>query len=128
METDMLQRFKFYNLVQGENERAKGFILKVKLQAESCAFSVFKDTAIRDKLAMGVFDKNTQQKLLEEEDLTLAKTEKIIVNREVAGVRTRLLSDGRLSVIANVESRDRRVYSSAFSPHGKAPYRYATIS
>lgn len=57
-DTDMFQRYKFYNMVQGDSETAEDFILKVKLQAESCEFgAAFKETAIRDKLVMGVLDK-----------------------------------------------------------------------
>lgn len=103
-------------MVQGESETAEDFILKVKLQAESCEFGLFKETVIRDKLVMGVLDKQVQQRLIEEEDLTLAIAEKIIVNREVAGARTRLMNGrmngNRLLVVAKVDNSKRTVYSS----------------
>lgn len=112
VDTDMFQRYKFYNMVQGESEAAEDFILKVKLQAESCEFGAFKETAIRDRLVMGVLDKQVQQRLLEEEDLTLAKVEKIIVNRECAGVRTRMMNSNNFTVVAKVGDSRREVYRS----------------
>ncbi|XP_062543125.1 uncharacterized protein LOC134210829 [Armigeres subalbatus] len=114
-DTDMFQRYKFYNMVQGESETAEDFILKVKLQAESCEFGAFKETAIRDKLVMGVLDKQIQQRLIEEEDLTLAKVEKLIVTRESAGVRTRMMNDNNLTIVAKLEDSKRKVYSSGRS-------------
>lgn len=111
-ETDMFQRYKFYNMAQSESEAAEDFILKVKLQAESCEFGAFKETAIRDKLVMGVFDKQIQQRLIEEEDLTLSKAEKLIINRESAGVRSRMMNSNNLTVVAKVEDNKRTVYSS----------------
>ncbi|XP_055614216.1 uncharacterized protein LOC129760581 [Uranotaenia lowii] len=112
VETDMFQRYKFYIMAQEESQKAEDFILNVKLQAESCAFGDFKDTAIRDKLVMGVYDKDVQQKLLELEDLTLARVEKIIVNTESAGIRAREINDRRLTVVANVDTKERNVFNS----------------
>ncbi|XP_065089404.1 uncharacterized protein LOC135710683 [Ochlerotatus camptorhynchus] len=85
--SDMIQRFKFYQRVQGPTESAEDFILGVKLQAEMCEFGDFKDIAIRDKLVCGINDPDVQQRLFDEENLTLSKTEKIIINREIAGAR-----------------------------------------
>ncbi|XP_058816781.1 uncharacterized protein LOC131680076 [Topomyia yanbarensis] len=91
-ESDLIQRYKFYQRVQGPSESAEDFILAVKLQAEMCHFGEFKDMAIRDKLVCGISDKDLQQRLFDEEDLTLAKAEKLIVNRELAGARAKLIS------------------------------------
>ncbi|EAT45690.1 AAEL003068-PA [Aedes aegypti] len=102
-------------MIQSESEAAEDFILRVKLQAESCEFGAFKETAIRDKLVMGVQDKQIQQRLIEEEDLTLAKAEKLIVNRESAGVRTRMMNGNNLTVVAKIDDNKRKVYSSSRS-------------
>lgn len=102
-------------MIQSESEAAEDFILRVKLQAESCEFGAFKETAIRDKLVMGVQDKQIQQRLIEEEDLTLAKAEKLIVNRESAGVRTRMMNGNNLTVVAKIDDNKRKIYSSSRS-------------
>ncbi|XP_055545325.1 uncharacterized protein LOC129730199 [Wyeomyia smithii] len=103
-ESDLIQRFKFYNRVQGEDESAENFVLAVKLQAEFCEFGEFKDTAIRDKFLMGVFNKDLQQKMLSEENLTLASAERMLVNWELAGSRARMIS-GRTEQVASVKNR-----------------------
>ncbi|XP_062557586.1 uncharacterized protein LOC134222457 [Armigeres subalbatus] len=100
-ESDMIQRYKFYQRMQGSTESAEDFILAVKLQAEMCEFGEFKDIAIRDKFVCGIRDPDVQQRLFDEEGLTLAKAEKIIINRELAGVNRKLVSreSGRVSVL-----------------------------
>ncbi|XP_055531307.1 uncharacterized protein LOC129722094 [Wyeomyia smithii] len=103
-ESDLIQRFKFYNRVQGADETAENFVLAVKLQAEFCEFGEFKDTAIRDKLLMGVYDKGLQQKMLGEENLTLATAERMIINWELAGSRAKMIG-GKNEQIASVKHR-----------------------
>ncbi|XP_058814853.1 uncharacterized protein LOC131678636 [Topomyia yanbarensis] len=73
-----------------------------------CHFGEFKDMAIRDKLVCGISDKDLQQRLFDEEDLTLAKAEKLIVNRELAGARAKLISgdSNRVSVLNRLGRRD----------------------
>ncbi|XP_062704094.1 uncharacterized protein K02A2.6-like [Aedes albopictus] len=106
-ESDMIQRYKFYQRVQGSTESAEDFILAVKLQAEMCEFGEFKDIAIRDKLVCGIRDPDVQQRLFDEEGLTLAKAEKIIINRELAGANRKLVSreSGRVSVLNRLGKR-----------------------
>ncbi|XP_058448914.1 uncharacterized protein LOC131428872 [Malaya genurostris] len=111
-ESDLIQRYKFYQRVQGPNE-SEDFILAVKLQAEMCDFGEFKDMAIRDKLVCGISNKDLQQRLFDEEDLTLAKAENFIVNRKLAGARAKLISGDstRVSVLNRLGKRDSRVVS-----------------
>lgn len=103
-ESDLVQRIKFYARVQKPNERAVDFILAVKQLAEYCQFGSFKETAIRDKLLCGILSKQLQERLLDEDDLTLAKTERIIINREQATERATLIHDepGRISAIDRI--------------------------
>ncbi|XP_058452059.1 uncharacterized protein LOC131430847 [Malaya genurostris] len=98
IEPDMMQRYRFYNRFQGSDESAENFILAIKLQAEHCDFKEFKDTAIRDRLIMGVFDKDLQRSLLLEEDLALTTVERKIVNSELAGKRARLINANKIDV------------------------------
>ncbi|XP_058816637.1 uncharacterized protein LOC131679904 [Topomyia yanbarensis] len=105
VDSDLIQRYKFYNRVQGPNEKAEDFVLAVKLQAEFCAFGEFRETAIRDKLVMGVFDKSLQEKLLNEENPSLATVERFIVNWELAGSRARMIGDRQGGQVASVKQR-----------------------
>lgn len=90
-ESDLIQRFKFNNRMQQPDESLEDFVLSVKLQAEFCTFGSFKDLAIRDRLVAGVREVALQQRLLNEENLSLQIAEKIITTWEMAGVNARTL-------------------------------------
>ncbi|XP_065075864.1 uncharacterized protein LOC135699510 [Ochlerotatus camptorhynchus] len=81
----LIQRYKFHNRVQLPNEAVQDFIDAVKLQADLCSFGNFKQTAIVDRIVIGIRDKVLQRRLLCEEELTLASTEKIIATWELTG-------------------------------------------
>lgn len=91
-ESDLIQRLKFNNRVQQPDETAEDFVLSVKLQAEYCSFDNFKSFAIRDRIVAGVRDRALQQKLLNEEKLTLEMAEKIITTWEMAGANAKTLN------------------------------------
>lgn len=90
-ESDLIQRFKFNNRVQQPDESVEDFVLSVKLQAEFCSFGSFKDLAIRDRIVAGVRDAALQQRLLNEENLTLAVAEKLVTTWEMAGANAKTL-------------------------------------
>lgn len=83
-ESDLVQRLKFNVRVQQPDESLEDFVLSVKLQAEFCNFENFKQMAIRDRIVAGVRDKSLQQRLLNEEKLTLETAEKLIATWEIA--------------------------------------------
>lgn len=84
-ECGLIQRYKFHNRVQQPNETVQEFIDAVKLQAELCCFGNFKLIAIVDRIVIGIRDKILQRRLLCEDELTLAITEKIISTWELMG-------------------------------------------
>lgn len=83
-ESDLVQRLKFNVRVQQPDESLEDFVLSVKLQAEFCNFENFKQMAIRDRIVAGIRDKALQQRLLNEEKLTLETAEKLIATWEIA--------------------------------------------
>ncbi|XP_029711471.1 uncharacterized protein LOC115256694 [Aedes albopictus] len=83
-ESDLVQRLKFNLRVQQPDESLEDFVLSVKLQAEFCNFENFKKMAIRDRIVAGIRDKSLQQRLLNEEKLTLETAEKLIATWEIA--------------------------------------------
>lgn len=103
----MIHSYKFWTRRQGQFEKAVDFVLDVKNLAELCEFGEFKDRAIRDVLVIGIYDRNLQKRLFDEEDLSVAKVEKMIVNQEIASDRTQFLrkDDG---VIARLGRRPNR--------------------
>lgn len=92
-ESDIIQRLKFNRRIQQPNETLEDFVLAVKLQAEFCSFGSYKEIAIRDRIMAGLLDKNLQQRLLNEEHLTLECAEKMITTWEMAGASARSLDN-----------------------------------
>ncbi|XP_062709347.1 uncharacterized protein K02A2.6-like [Aedes albopictus] len=106
VDPDMMQRFYFYNRFQKPDEFAESFILSVKLQAELCNFQQFKETAIRDRLIMGLHDRELQKSLLMSETLTLDAIEKKLLSSEVANRQTKAMnSEPRRDEVHSVKSR-----------------------
>ncbi|XP_062710558.1 uncharacterized protein K02A2.6-like isoform X1 [Aedes albopictus] len=108
IDSDVIHSFKFWTRRQGQHEKAVDFVLDVKNLAEQCNFGDFKERAIRDVLVIGTYDRQLQNRLFDEEDLTASKAEKIIVNKEIASDRTNSLQrdeGSRLGVIARLGRR-----------------------
>ncbi|XP_062698512.1 uncharacterized protein LOC109427057 [Aedes albopictus] len=103
VESDIVMRFKFRCRVQGPSESNENFLLDVKLLAETCDFGEFRDSAIRDQLVYGVYDKNLQQRLLDEENLTLKVAERILKTKEVAANSSQAIN--RTSEVHSVKER-----------------------
>ncbi|XP_055596387.1 uncharacterized protein LOC129746630 [Uranotaenia lowii] len=89
---------RFINRKQGPNESNENFILAVKLLAEACEFDGYRDRAIRNKLVMGVQDKDLRKRLLNEENLTLKTTERMLKNSE------RSFDNERFMEVENINS------------------------
>lgn len=87
----MIHSYKFWTRRQGQFEKSVEFVLDVKNLAEQCEFGEFKDRAIRDVLVIGIFDRTMQKRLFDEDDLTAAKAEKMIVNQELSSDRTQFV-------------------------------------
>ncbi|XP_058814399.1 uncharacterized protein LOC131678341 [Topomyia yanbarensis] len=94
VESDIIQRFKFNNRKQHPDESAEDFVLAIKLQAEFCNFKNFKHEAIRERIVAGLRDEALQQRLLNEQNLTLESAEKLIATWEMAGANARSLGIG----------------------------------
>lgn len=107
-DSDVIHTFKFWTRRQGPNEKSEDFVLAIKQLAELCDFGAFKERAIRDALVIGVYDRQLQKRLFDEEDLTSERVVKLIVNQELSSDRTRLMDredDRRGSVIARLGRR-----------------------
>ncbi|XP_062714970.1 uncharacterized protein LOC134291352 isoform X2 [Aedes albopictus] len=104
----VVHSYKFWTKRQGRNESLEDFVITVKNLAERCDFGEFKDRAIRDMLVIGVNDTQLQKRLCDEEDLSAAKAERLILNSEISASRTKQLNhddDRRVSVVARLGNR-----------------------
>ncbi|XP_071057334.1 uncharacterized protein [Onthophagus taurus] len=77
----VVETFKFNNLQQKEEQTIDAYITELRTQAALCEFKcendkcrqTYEDRMIRDKLVTSIFDKNVQQRLLGESDISLEK-------------------------------------------------------
>lgn len=107
-DSEVIHSYKFWTRKQGQYEKSIDFVLEVKHLAEDCDFGEFKDRAIRDVLVIGVYDRQLQKRLFDEDDLTAAKAEKIIVNQEWVAEGTNYIKkddDRRAGVVARLGRR-----------------------
>ncbi|XP_062708630.1 uncharacterized protein LOC134288288 [Aedes albopictus] len=122
-DSDVIHTYKFWTRRQGQYEKSEDFVLAIKQMAELCGFGDFKERAIRDALVLGIYDRNLQRRLFDEDDLTAAKAEKLIVNQELSSNSTRFVNrddENRGSVVARL---GRKVERNSSRPHFRSRSR-----
>ena len=67
----IFERAKFHSKVQTAGESVEAFIRQLYELADNCDFGALKDEQIRDRLVIGICDKQLSQKLQMQSDLTL---------------------------------------------------------
>lgn len=72
-QNEVINTFNFNNRNQEEGESFDNFYSNIKKLVKNCNFKDFEDRMLRDRIVMGIKDRNLQQKLLEISDLTLDK-------------------------------------------------------
>lgn len=115
VEPDVIQRAQFNSRIRQSGETLEDFVLALKLQAEFCGFGDFKNMAIRDRIVAGVNDKALQQRLLNEEKLTLESAEKIITTWQIAETNAKALGNRESSwnQIASLKMADSNTVGTA---------------
>ena len=79
----IIQRNVIFNLrSQQENEPVEAFITDLFNLAEHCNFGSLREELIRDRIVVGIRDKNLSEKLQLESDLTLEKAVNLVRQRE----------------------------------------------
>ncbi|XP_062711786.1 uncharacterized protein K02A2.6-like isoform X1 [Aedes albopictus] len=110
-DSEVINSYKFWSRRQGRNEKSEDFVIAVKVLAEQCGFGTFKDRAIRDLLVIGVYNREIQKRLCDEDDLTAARAEKLIMNHEISNIRTSVLKDDEdhnTSIVARLGRKEVR--------------------
>ena len=81
----MVYERKLFNpSIQGPDEGIDEFVNTLRKQASSCKFGPLADEIIRDRIVIGLQDRNTKLRLFKEEDLDLNKTVNICRASETA--------------------------------------------
>lgn len=71
IKNQVLSHFKFFSKVQDSSETFDEFLTELKTLISYCEFTD-RDTLLRDRIILGIYDKKTQGILLQKADLTLA--------------------------------------------------------
>ncbi|UYV72214.1 K02A2.6-like [Cordylochernes scorpioides] len=82
------RRYIFFSEVQEKNQSFDDFVTKVKNKAVDCDFGDLTESLIRDRIVLGVLDKNLTERYLQDPDLTLSKA--IALGRAAESTRTQL--------------------------------------
>lgn len=69
----IFDRFKFFSRSQEPNETVDKYVTELKKLANPCDFGDQLENLIRDRLVLGIADKNVQERLLRDADLKLDK-------------------------------------------------------
>ena len=67
----IFERYTFYSRNQRPSENVTDFLAAIRALAHTCEFGTSLDDMLRDRLVMGLHNKETQHALLSEADLTL---------------------------------------------------------
>ena len=68
----VFERYKFWTSVQEDGERIDHFVTRLKSKVKSCEYGDA-DDMVRDKLVFGIRERSVKERLLREDNLTLAK-------------------------------------------------------
>ena len=88
------ERCKFRSRAQKADELFDAYLTNLRELVKSCDFGTLEEDMIRDQIVGNCSSQTLKQKLLQQEDLDLAKTVRIVRNAETAVQEARLLSQG----------------------------------
>lgn len=95
----VIETFKFNNIFQKPDQPVENYLTELKNQADLCDFKCescstsFKNRMIRDKLLLGMVDKELQSRLLREKSLTLDVLSDTIKSVEVSKKHSQMLKE-----------------------------------
>ena len=90
-----VQRFYFYNRVQGPQESIAAYIAEFWRLAEHCEFGTQLEEMLCDRLVVGVRDDNLRRKLLTQTDTGFQKAGRLAIAHETAVRDARMVNTGR---------------------------------
>lgn len=85
--------FKFYSKDQQKNENFDHFLLELKTLSKTCEFAE-PEGMVRDRIVLGINDKQLQEKLLTFEELPLDKCVNLCRSHEITKSQVKILQEG----------------------------------
>ncbi|GBO32108.1 hypothetical protein AVEN_189602-1 [Araneus ventricosus] len=100
----IFERAQFNKRVQLDGESVNTFITALYTLSEHCDYGVLHDELIRDRIVVGIRDKNLSEKLQLDADLTLTKViERVRLSEVVKEQQGKLIEKDRCSEVAYLE-------------------------
>ena len=100
----IFERARFNMCVQEEGESVDSFITNLYTLAEFCVFGDLHDELIRDRIVVGIRDKNLSERLQLESELTLSKAINAVRQKEVVKKQQNLMSFKAFSAQPTVDA------------------------
>ena len=88
---EITESYKFWQRQQAEGEPFDKWLIELRIIASNCEFGTSTDRQLRDKILFGINDDTARQRMLEENNLTLAKTIHICHLMEAMKAQLRVL-------------------------------------
>ncbi|UYV71348.1 K02A2.6-like [Cordylochernes scorpioides] len=98
------RRNAFFTCVQKERQGIMEFVTELKHQAQECEFENLTQSLIRDRLIIGILDREVKRKLLEDPQLTLPRAISIAVISESTCSQVASLNEQKM--IEKIEKRN----------------------
>ena len=99
------ERYKFRSRAQKADESFDACLTSLRELVKSCDFGTLEEEMVRDQIIEKCSSQTLKQKLLQQEDLDLAKNVRIALNAETAVQEARLLSQGTRGNPIQIKSR-----------------------
>lgn len=108
----IFERYRFYSRNQKQGESIADFLAAIRALAHTCNFGDSLDDMLRDRLVMGLSNKETQHALLAESDLTLDRALEIATAREAATRDVQAMAGSAVYSVKTGEEKNQKKYHS----------------
>lgn len=102
---ETFERFLFNSIQQKEGQSFDSFLTELKKAVKTTNYKD-QDDMIRDKVVIGIHNKNTQEKLLRDRDLTLEKPVNLCRATEASKTQSKLLTAEPASVVNAIKRKE----------------------
>lgn len=119
----IFERYKFFNIAQKEGKTFDSFLTELQTAASTCEFKE-EESMIRDRIVLGISDKNLQERMLREPDLTMKKAAEFCRTAEASRKHvTALQQKSEVCVVSQKKcASDNRPKQSASVPSNKKSF------
>ena len=100
------ERFMFNSATQSSEEGIDEFVNRLRKMASSCKYGALTDEMIRDRIVIGVRDKDSKLRLLKEDELDLNKALSICRSNEAASKQLKFMKQEEIQTDEQVNAMD----------------------